>query len=223
MKTTRLIIALFIAALGMSANAQELGKARNASDIYEKINVPAVSINVRGEQKLVLKTLQDVLKKDKLKGKESKGVLKYEKASLTAISNDYLNLFFKVTEVGEVAGEIQSTVSAFVSRGANSVFVSPEEDRTLMNNLKNYLENKFYPQMQSSYVQDQTDMQNDLIKATEKQIASLEKTVKNREEAIREAEDNITKYKKEIEDSNIALEDKNNLLNQQKDKLRSIK
>ena len=223
MRTKKIITMLFIAALAMGASAQDLGKAYDSSDIYQKINVSAAAIKVRGDQKLVLQTLQDLLKQDKLKGKVSKNLLQYEKVSFPAISNDYLNLYFSIKEIGKQDGETVSIVSAFVSRGANAVFVSPNDDEQLFNNLKQFLENRFYPQMQSAFVQNQTKNQNAVIKDTEKQISALESKIKGREKDIKTAQDNIVKYQKEIDDSKNELQNQNNLLNQQKDALRNIK
>jgi len=218
MKAKKVIAVLFVAALATGVNAQDLGKAYETSENFEKTNSPAVAIKVRGDQKLVMETLQNVLKKDKLKGKVSGNILKFEKISFPNISDDYLNLYCKVSEIGKQDSDPQTIVYAFVSKGANNVFVAGN-DGQLIENLKQYLEKNFYPQMQLNFVNSKTQE----IKNTENSISLLEKKIKDREKAIKNAENNISKIKKEIEDNKKELQNQQNILNQQKENLKKMK
>lgn len=199
------VIALSTAALfsGMLAN----GQARDGSVMIDKENRQAVVITINQPENITSDALNQRLQQSGLKAKTRKGLTRYNRATLSEISPDQLDIYTKV----EKATNNTSTVYMAVSRGYNG-FTNSTADSTITVNIKNYLdafvkdadyysadveignritdvnrEEKMYQQLMSE--------QKDL----EKKKADIESRISEIQRELKLKEDNINKKKSDLE------------------------
>ena len=113
------------------------GFAQKVSETTEELQKlgkkPAFVMGYDYPQKTVEQALALRLKNDKLKGKSSKGAVKYENVKYPTIANVPIDLYTKVT-----GSKKSASVYVFVSKGYEN-FVTSNDDAVIANNVKAFL------------------------------------------------------------------------------------
>jgi hypothetical protein len=208
MKMNKLILltcSFFASASFLCAQSYE------SSAKWDKKSEPCVSITVNAPEDIAIESLYSLLKSDKLKGKKSGKTLKFEKIIFPSISTDYLNIYATV----DTKDNNSSTINVFVNRGEKSDFVTGNTDRTLVENLKSYLNTRYEPAAAKASYNSKVDAQRNLIKESEKDLkkmqSDLDKKVKQK-----------AKLESEIEDLTKQIASQGLLINQQNADLKKI-
>jgi valyl-tRNA synthetase len=202
-KTFLLLFALTTSIVYLNAQAYE-----GTANLDKKTSGSCVSMKVSTDVKTAIKIMENLLKKENLKGGKTKGsaILFSEPTMYAAVSQNYINMFFSFDAISKDKNAPTTTVNMFVSKGADAPFESAGTDATLIANMKAFLDTKFSAEIYNNDVaMRQAEKQKEIEKAS-KDLDNLQKDVDKRtkditsyENDIKKAQDNITKANKEIE------------------------
>ena len=203
MKTLLVSLALFLSLTLAAQNAIEV-KTK-----YNKVEVPAVEASYNYSKDLVDKALGDYLIQNFKKKKFSKGYNLYENVVWSAIADQPISVFTKVT-----GSKNSSTITMLIAT-ASMAFYSSVENSTYINNLKIFL-NGFGTELAKAQLSQEINVQTDEVKKVEDKIS------KNIKEANRLKSDK-EKIEKDIVNNARELEDLNKKLEEEKKKLERVK
>ena len=202
MKTLLVSLALFLSLTLAAQNAIEV-KTK-----YNKVEVPAVEASYNYSKDLVDKALGDYLIQNFKKKKSSKGYNLYENVVWSAIADQPISVFTKVT-----GSKNSSTITMLIAT-ASMAFYSSVENSAYINNLKIFL-NGFGTELAKAQLSQEINVQTDEVKKVEDKIS------KNIKEANRLKSDK-EKIEKDIENNARELEDLNKKLKEEKKKLERV-
>ena len=203
MKTLLVSLALFLSLTLAAQNAIEV-KTK-----YNKVEVPAVEASYNYSKDLVDKALGDYLIQNFKKKKSSKGYNLYENVVWSAIANQPISVFTKVT-----GSKNSSTITMLIAT-TSMAFYSSVENSTYIDNLKIFL-NGFGTELAKAQLSQEINVQTDEVKKVEDKIS------KNIKEANRLKSDK-EKIEKDIVNNARELEDLNKKLEEEKKKLERVK
>ncbi|MDR1654340.1 MAG: hypothetical protein LBS01_11990 [Prevotellaceae bacterium] len=234
-KTFLLLFALAATMLAMNAQEQvavwETPKSYESNaNLDKKTGGACVSINVSANEKTALTVMENLLKKEGLKGKTKGKTLLYEKTVFPAISTDYINIYVGFVAANKDKKNPQTTVNVFVSKGISKDFVNSAADVQLITNLKNFLDMQYAPAMYNNNVEKQREAKQKEIDKSKSDLDNLAKTVDKRqkdikgyEKDIEKANENIKKANSDIETSQKQTETTKALLQKLQEELKTIK
>ncbi|MDR2824208.1 MAG: hypothetical protein LBB41_03290, partial [Prevotellaceae bacterium] len=178
-KTYLLLFALATSMLTM--NAQDVPKSNESiASLDKKTSGACVSIKVNADQKTALTVMENLLKKEGLKGKKKGKILLYEKTVFPAIGTDYINIYVGAVVANKDKQNPQTTINVFVSKGISTDFVGSNTDAQLITNLKNFLDIKYAPEIYNDNVKKQKEAKQKEIDKTKNDLDNLNKTLDKR-------------------------------------------
>ncbi|GHV45607.1 hypothetical protein FACS1894180_8280 [Bacteroidia bacterium] len=209
----------------LALNAQDAPKSFDSSaSLDKKTSGACVSINVNADVKTAMNVMENLLKKEGLKGAKKKGkTLQFEKTVFPTISTDYVNLYFGFVQASKDKKNPKTTVNVFVSKGIVPEFLTAATDAQLNANLKNFLDTKYAPAMYNDNVEKLKEAKQKEIDKTKSELDNLGKNIEKRTKDISGYEKDIEKAKKDIETSKKQTETTKALLQKQQDELKEIK
>jgi len=217
----KIAITLFmISAIIIGLNAQN---SYETTGKWEKTQGASVAIKVNASPDDAIKTLESVFKRDGFIGKRSGKTLKHERTVFMAISTDYINLYAKAELANKDKKNPVSIVYVFVSKGVSNDFISSANDKELIANLMNYLDQKYVAQIYNNFVNTKVAAKTKEIEDINKSISAAEKNIKKNTEDIGKYEKQIEKAKKDVEKSQKNVETQKELLKIKQKELSEIK
>jgi hypothetical protein len=161
---------------------------------------------------------EDMKNKGMGKSKSSKGFLFYQAIVFPRLSNDKLDLYFKVEESSKDKKN-QSIVYVLVSKGGDQ-FISSADNAAIMNNVKDYLK-ELMPQFENATLMVKVKEQEELVKKEDKAYARLVDEEKNLEDRKKKIEKDLIDNKSSQQKQKAELEKQKQLLQSLKAKLKN--
>lgn len=161
---------------------------------------------------------EDMKAKGMGKSKSSKGFMFYQAIVFPKLSNEKLDLYFRV-EPNDKDKKNQSVLYVLVSKGGDQ-FISTAENAAVINNVKDYLK-ELMPQFEQVTLLAKVKEQEDLVKKEEKTYTRLVDEEKNLEERKKKVEKDLIDNKSAQQKQKSEVEKQKQLLQTLKSKLKS--
>lgn len=178
--------------IGQMAFSQSV---KESVEPFQKGRQPSFSIKLDYSQKIVEKALEERLKKDKQKGKSSKGFMAYMQADYPTICDSKCDFYTKVT-----GNKKSATIFIFISKGYQN-FISSGDDEDTAEKVKEFLKTVVVDVKNYAYKMD-LEEQSEIVKKAEKEhkklADELDKITEKKsdlEKKIKESSENIKTQK----------------------------
>lgn len=188
MRKTLLLAALIFIAVASFA------QARSVTAEYQKINQPAIEIEIPFPEKTVVKSFVDYFEHLGYKGKETKGYFTFKEVRLPKIGPGIYDIYFKADRKSR--REKDNTILTFLLSNGYEKFLSGSENDSVINNAKQFL-NEQQNNVATFDLEMQITTQDEIIKKEDKKLANLLEDgvdlAKKKEKIESEIQDNIQK------------------------------
>lgn len=198
----RFFVLAITALMALSLNAQEVKETTVA---IGNLNVPAYTLTIQKDKKLVQKALEQRLKEAKLKTKKADGFEASLGAVFAEISSTPINFYTKVDG---------NSKSSTVTVCAISTDLSANQ-QTINNNVVNFLKN-FSQYVDKREAAEHLEEAQEALKKAEKEkknaeadLAKLEKAAKKSQDKIADLQSDIEKWNKNIANAEKEIKDLN--------------
>ena len=171
-----------------------VAQARSTTAEYQKINQPAIEIEIPFPEKTVAKSFVDYFEHLGYKGKETKGYYTFKEVRLPKIGSGIYDIYFKTDRKSR--REKDNTILTFLVSTGYEKFLSETENDSVINNAKQFL-NEQQNNVAAFDLEMQITAQDEITKKEDKRLANLLEDgvnlVKKKEKIESEIQDNIKK------------------------------
>ncbi|MBP6686664.1 MAG: hypothetical protein KA160_02300 [Lacibacter sp.] len=189
----------------MYAGAQSFGELE-----IQKKKIPALIIEIPYAASITEDALKQKFSQMGYSAKESKGVYTYKGIRIPDVSEETLDVMFKVERKSRKEKD-ESNVYLILSRGYEN-YIKSTDDPVFLERVKQYSRG-FLPLAEAQALEVEIKGQEDKVKSNEKKLrdyedesGSLEKRLKKLQDDIEENKKNIEKQKVEVENQKKALD-----------------
>ena len=169
-------------------------QARSVTAEYQKINQPAIEIEIPFPEKTVAKSFVDYFEHLGYKGKETKGYYTFKEVRLPKISPGIYDIYFKTDRKSR--REKDKTILTFLISTGYEKFLSGPENDSVINNAKQFL-NEQQINVASFDLEMQISAQDEITKKEDKKLANFTEDgidlVKKKERIESDIQNNIKK------------------------------
>ena len=193
MKKLMILAAAAGLALGVSAQSVQPTTA-----VVDELSIPAYTISLQKDVKLVQQAMEQRLKDDKLKTKKSSGFVCAPAQVVPELGESPVNLYVKVEQQGKKKDAVAVvTVAALPSSEGVSRFLQ---------NFAQYV-TRFEAQQNLNAEQKNLEKAEKALSKATAAVASLDKTIQQKQDKIADRQKDIESYKQKIKDAEKDIED----------------
>ncbi len=145
-------------------------QARSVTAEYQKINQPAIEIEIPFPEKTVIKSFVDYFERSGYKGKETKGYYTFKDVRLPKIGPGTYDIYFKADRKSR--REKDNTIFTMLLSTGYEKFVSETENDSVISNAKQFL-NEQQNNVTAFDLEMQIAAQDEITKKEDKRLTNL--------------------------------------------------